>query len=258
MSIARVRDVSLVIGLLMSAGFWLIHQRFYSELGIAPGDVGIGFGQVFERSIGGAVFILLFSPLFALVLSPVFAMFIALVDRNKPPVAKMVSLQPRSARLNSGQRALSPLLLVGVVLPYLVWVAIDDAVTMVSVVLVAVFAIASTWQRVILIDAAAIRAAGFAALGVTLITFVYLAVIVGSAASQAREGKRVEIGVFGLSAFDAIKAVPARFRLDNVNRCALYLGAADGASVLLDPREDVVLRVPSGVAMTLDPDLEHC
>jgi hypothetical protein len=259
MSYSAIRDWAVGVGLIVSGGLWLAVTRFYGELGLTPGDVGIGLGEVLERSVGVLVFVAVIESAVALFLAEVGLPVLAVLWRDWPDARRPVRVRPRkAAQAPPGTRVVRGWIPVGIALPALLWVA-DGATNRLWIVLILTLAVAWSWIWVLVVDAALVRGA------IVVMTFV---LVVGSIAISWAEAygavSRVKHGMAFHDAFEgitsiAIAARPTRVELGGVTRCLLLLGAADGATILYDPRRDRVERVPSvNLRLTLDRSLRRC
>lgn len=58
-ALSALRDAAAIYLVAMASIVWLAYLTFYAEIGIAPGEVGFGFGQALERSAGALPYILI-------------------------------------------------------------------------------------------------------------------------------------------------------------------------------------------------------
>lgn len=255
-----MRDVALVVGLLVSGGLWLAHVRFYGRLGLAPGDVGIGFGQVLERSIGALAFIAAMLPMIALWIALLAYPVLWLARRGDRVHKLVVRTELRDqAVVREGEwaiRAWIPLALGG---PLLLFFVSENLTTTVVLAVLLLIYVANVRKSVLIVNLAFVRRSLAAtALLTGVLAFAVLWLDAGAAAASIQDGKRVELEFLGVGSL-AIRALPARVAIDGNVRCVLYLGSSEGAAALYDPVADQVELVPTGgLRVTLDPAMDRC
>jgi hypothetical protein len=280
-----LRDTAIGLGLLLSGGIWLSYVAFYDELGVAPSDVGIGFGQVLERSVGALVFVAVMSLLifvfFAYVITYVRIIFgwgLEPAEKLEPRVlVQLTREQAAQRRPGDGlwvvrarsTRWFAAVLLLAAFAPVAGGAAVDGDWTAFAGVLavgvtiaVGVVRDASDEWDVAVIDLRRLRVW---VVGITvLISVLAFAVFIYDANNQAdrvKDGEAVaDTGPFGLPT-TAISARPSR--LDPAPSsgadCVLYLGASDGATLVYDPRAGRTERIPSGdVNVSIDHEADSC
>jgi hypothetical protein len=260
MRLGSVRDAIVVIAIVVSSSLWFAHLRFYDALGIAPGDVGIGFAVILERSVGAVLIILVFLPAVALLLLEVAVPLVALLWHKSAPIDRPVWIEVQAvARPRPGEWTIKLWMPTALFVVFIGWVTATDVVLAIPWGLVLLASVVAVRRHVVIARRTVVRAAVIllgAASAVGALGFFW--VDANQSASAARDGYRVERRIYGLPA-TAFRAMPTNVRIDGTKRCLLYLGASDGAILLYDHRRDVVERVPAGeTAITLDRDIARC
>ena len=267
----RARAIAIGVGLVVSSGLWLATTKFYADLGIAPADVGTGFAQVLERSIGALVLIALITVLGTALLAELVVPWLVLAWLVTPAPDKPIRLVPRDAARVPGQRYVRGSIVVAASGLAVLILVRSNIAALLSVACVTLILLFRSWHRAVVVDlqatwnealsgvkgvARALRApvAVVTVLG-TLALFWFQA---DDAAQRVKDGKAVDTSILGFASL-SIRATPTLLKVAGVDQCVMYLGASDGAAVVYDPDTDVVERIPAGdLRVTLDSDFTKC
>jgi hypothetical protein len=279
-TLSQARDLTLVLGLFLSGGLWIAYLVFYRDLGLAPRDVGIGFGQVLERSIGALVFIVVMLLLFAYGITYV-VVWIRVVLRGskrkgtpKPSAVVRLMLDEEAERTRGpgvwifsdrAVRWFTAATLLATFVPVVGAAVTDsDLVTVIAVLVVGGFIVWGVlkadphdWDVAVVDVRRVLNRVGIFAVALSLGAFALFVAEAKHFASDVKDGKAVQGETLLGIPTTAITAHPTR--IEQSARCVLYLGSAEGSSVFYDPRADVIKRVPTGsTRLTIDPDADRC
>jgi hypothetical protein len=282
-----LRDVSVAVGLGVSIVLWCAYSRFYDKLGIAPADVGIGFGQVVERSLGAIPLMLVFELVWLLLAALVYALAspagtpprerYARIQRLGAPTSSNLgpassgrrhphtmsrswwrdklavdgaARSERQAKARMRQRRVSTWALLAFA-PILL-LCESAGVLLAGTAAICLVAWSTQDRFAVVLDVAAFKVV---ALGGVLVTAALIWLAAGTQAELVKHGHPVDLEFLGFSTY-AFTASRAVLTTNGHPRCVLYLGAVDGEDVVYDDGVERV-RIASG-RLDRRPDPDRC
>jgi hypothetical protein len=262
----ELRDAVLLGGLWVAAVLWIAYGRFYGQLGTTSADVGIGFGDVVERSLGAVPLMILLE---LLLLVTAVAVYLLVAGRGDTPPSdryarielydtawgarrhrqaphdrrSRVRLRPhwtvgpaadgdararRRRRARARQRPIGAWALFAVVPPFLAFE--DLRILLVVCCVIGPIALFLQDRAMLVADIGAVKVlAAILALGTAAVFWL----AAGSMARRVKDGTPVELRFLGVTTY-AIRAAPAQLKVHGTPHCVLYLGSTAGRAVLYD------------------------